>query len=270
GRKVDAGARRIGHVEAEDAAVVAVDEDLAGQGARRPQELRRPDLAHRIEDGLAEGGGVVEASAPAARLRRERGRLARVARAEEHVVARARPAQPQGAPHPAAADDPDLHGPHVRRPGRWIHASFSGMLGRSSGRGDGLDEPTPDPLSSVLPDLRLSGGSYGRCELDSPWGLEFAPQELARFHFVVAGRCWLRAPELGTVALEAGDVVLLPRGTGHTLAHAPRARTKPIDSFPLEEIGERAFALREGGAGARALLACCSVRFQGGAVHPLL
>lgn len=141
---------------------------------------------------------------------------------------------------------------------------------RSSGYRDGLDEPRPDALSAILNDLRLAGGGYGRCELTRPWGLEFAPQELARFHFVVEGECWLRAKSVGWVPLHKGDVALLPHGSGHSLAHAERGKTKPLESFPLDEIGERAYRLRAGGKGKRTLLSCCSVGFEGASAPALL
>jgi AraC-like DNA-binding protein len=138
------------------------------------------------------------------------------------------------------------------------------MLGRSS------DPPAADALSEVLQDLRVSGASYGRCELASPWGIDFPPQREARFHFVAKGSCWLRSPEREWIPLEAGDVVLLPHGTVHALADAVRRRTKPIDAFPVQQTGERTYLLSAGGSGARTVLACCSVSFEEPAVHPLL
>jgi len=142
------------------------------------------------------------------------------------------------------------------------------MLGRSS---DVVTEGLAlDPLSEVLQDLRPSGVSYGRCELTRPWGISFPPQGPARFHFIAVGECWLNSEALGWIALHAGDVVLLPHGTGHALADTADGRTKPLDEFPLEEIGDRTYRLNGGGGGARALLFCCSVSFEEPAVHPLL
>lgn len=127
-----------------------------------------------------------------------------------------------------------------------------------------------DTLSEVLADLRLANGSYCRCELTSPWGLDFPSQAQARFHFVVAGECYVRAPKRGWLLLHAGDVVLLPRGKGHALAHDTRSRLRSMAEMPLEEIGERTYQLRHGGSGNRAVLVCCSVSFDQPTVHPLL
>jgi AraC-like DNA-binding protein len=141
------------------------------------------------------------------------------------------------------------------------------MLSYSS---DPADAITSDPLSDILQDLRLSGVSYGRCELTQPWGIDFPPQSAARFHFVAAGDCWLRTAALGWIPLHAGDVVLLPHGSGHALAGAAGAPTRPLDELPLEEIGDRTYQLLAGGGGAKTIMACCSVNFEEPTIHPLL
>jgi AraC-like DNA-binding protein len=141
------------------------------------------------------------------------------------------------------------------------------MLSRSSEPAEGL---TPDALSEVLQDLRLSGVSYARCELTRPWGIDLPPQRDARFHFVATGDCWLRTEALGWIPLHAGDVALLPYGTGHALTDTDHGRTKPLDGLPLQEIGDRIYSVREGGGGARSILVCCTVSFEEPAVHPLL
>jgi AraC-like DNA-binding protein len=87
---------------------------------------------------------------------------------------------------------------------------------------------------------------------------------------VAAGECWLHSAALGWIPLRAGDVVLLPRGTGHTLADTPGAPTRPLSDFSLDQIGDTTYRLRAGGGGRRALLFCCSVSFEDPTIHPLL
>lgn len=142
--------------------------------------------------------------------------------------------------------------------------------GRARERVSELVAPERDALSELLADLRLSGGTYGRCELASTWGIEFPPQVQARFHFVVSGRCWLRGPKRNWIELNPGDVVLMPQGSRHAIAYKPNGRVKPLDRMPLEEIGDRTYALRTGGSGAKVVMVCCSVGFDQPAVEPLL
>jgi AraC-like DNA-binding protein len=141
------------------------------------------------------------------------------------------------------------------------------MLSHSSEPVAGL---TPDPLSEVLQNLRLSGVAYARCDLTCPWGIDLPPQSAASFHFVVRGACWLHTVALGWVQLNAGDAVLLPHGTQHAIADSARSRTQPLEGIPLEEIGDRTYQLRAGGGGSSSLLVCCSVSFEEPALHPLL
>ena len=128
----------------------------------------------------------------------------------------------------------------------------------------------PDPLSAVLQDFKMSGVGYGRCELTRPWGIEFPPQRISRFHFVAQGKCWLRAPTLGWIPLHANDVVLLPQGLGHALADTAEGKTKPLEDIALEEIGDRVYRMCEGGGGGETLLFCCSINFDEPAIHPVL
>jgi AraC-like DNA-binding protein len=127
-----------------------------------------------------------------------------------------------------------------------------------------------DVLSEVLADLRFTESSYGRCELTAPWGIEFEPQPQARFHLVVHGRCALREGSGPWRWLGAGDVVLLPHGAPHALASRPRGRRKLLSEMPLEEIGERTYRMRAGGAGEPTVLVCCSVGFAQPTMQPML
>jgi AraC-like DNA-binding protein len=141
------------------------------------------------------------------------------------------------------------------------------MLSRSSGNAEALDL---DPLSEVLRDFRPSGVSYGHCRLTKPWGVDFPEDSSTRLHFLVAGECWLRKEKYEPMRLRAGDVVLLPKGGAHAMADTPQGRTRPLSSFPRQEIGDRTYRLAVGGSGSETLLACCGVEFDQPALNPLL
>jgi AraC-like DNA-binding protein len=127
-----------------------------------------------------------------------------------------------------------------------------------------------DPLSEILRDLRPSGVSYGHCRLTRPWGVEIPQEPLTRFHLLVAGEAWLRHENADPIQLTAGDVVLFPNGGSHFITDTPRGRTRPLSSFPVEEIGELTYRLVAGGGGPQTLMACCTVHFDEPAAHILL
>ncbi len=176
------------------------------------------------------------------------------------------------------------------RPGtRFSHDRSSRLHGRSSdaegdaegdadadGNGDADADGSRDgrvardALSDVLQDLRLSGVSYCRTEVTAPWGIEIPAEDGAVFHFVVEGGCWLRTGVGPALRLEAGDMVLLPHGAGHALVDTVDGPARSIRAMARQPLGERAFRLRGGGGGARALLVCCDLGFEQTSVHPLL
>ncbi|WP_394846126.1 AraC family transcriptional regulator [Pendulispora brunnea] len=129
----------------------------------------------------------------------------------------------------------------------------------------------PDPLRDILGDLRISGLSYGRCELREPWGIELPAQREARFHFVAAGSTLLKAPDGTWHRLDAGDVVLLPRGDAHALASSETVQCTPLPDIVREEIGHRTYRLAlDGCHPPGAILFCSSVSFDAPSAHPLI
>lgn len=127
-----------------------------------------------------------------------------------------------------------------------------------------------DALSEVLQDFRLSGVSYGRCELQEPWGLSFAAQPLLRLHFVARGTCWLCSEASGWMELKEGDVVLLPQGIAHRIASAPKAACTPVNRDLVTHHGGNVCSLVQPGEGAGATLFCGSMALEAHALHPLI
>jgi AraC-like DNA-binding protein len=70
--------------------------------------------------------------------------------------------------------------------------------------------------------------------------------------------------------LEAGDVVLLPHGTGHVIADAPNRPPSPLDEIGPELVGNATYRIKAGGGGTRSLIVCCTIAFEGPTAHPLL
>ncbi len=94
-----------------------------------------------------------------------------------------------------------------------------------------------DMLTQVLGTLHLKSSVYCRSELGSPWGLHFAPRTCAVFHVLHRGAGYLQvAGEQGWMALQAGDVILLPVGDEHILLEKPDAPA--FQNLELDQWGE--------------------------------
>ncbi len=132
------------------------------------------------------------------------------------------------------------------------------------------DMPPADLLSEVLQDLRLARATYGRSELTAPWGIEIPFKEGVRFHFVAEGECWMLTNALAPIHMERGDVILLPHGTGHVIADKPTRRPLRLADVGPELVGNATYRLSTGGGGARSLIVCCTIGFDGPTAHPLV
>jgi AraC-like DNA-binding protein len=127
-----------------------------------------------------------------------------------------------------------------------------------------------DALSEVLQDFRLTGVSYGRCELRAPWGLDFAEQKLLRFHFVSEGTCWLHTDANGWQQLQEGDLVLLPQGVAHRLAGCRDTPRSTLTGCQITRFGGNVCSVVQPGDGATTTLFSGSMELGSLALHPLL
>lgn len=127
-----------------------------------------------------------------------------------------------------------------------------------------------DLLSEVLQDLRLANATYGRSELTAPWGVEIPFKEGVRFHYVVEGRCLMRSDGHPPTVMQEGDVVLLPHGTAHEIVDTASRRGRPLAELEPSLVGNGTYRLAAGGGGARSLIVCCTIGFEGPTANPLL
>src|SRR6186713_901596 len=86
-----------------------------------------------------------------------------------------------------------------------------------------------DPLSEVLRSVQLSGAIFLEAELGSPWGFASPPpragarllapeaEHLVMFHLLLEGQASVRVQGGERLALQAGDIVVLPHGDAHDL-----------------------------------------------------
>ncbi len=85
-----------------------------------------------------------------------------------------------------------------------------------------------DAMSDILRMIRLTGVVYFRSDFMKPWGMNIDKSNVAQFHLVARGRCYLyieHADEM--VELTAGDAVVFPHGGAHWLADEPDRKKVP-------------------------------------------
>jgi AraC-like DNA-binding protein len=118
------------------------------------------------------------------------------------------------------------------------------------------DFPTEDLVSGVVRDLRVQSTVFCRSELSAPWGFSVRPHDLAAFHVVLGGECVLDVDGTdASVSLAAGDLVILPRGQGHTVRDRPGSKVTTLDDL-LAAGGFDGYELRHGGGGDVTELLC--------------
>ena len=112
-----------------------------------------------------------------------------------------------------------------------------------------------DLLSAVLRELRFESAAYRWLELGAPFRVGFDRPGLRGVHLVTRGRCELVLADGDVQPLEAGDLVVLPRGDAHLLRSPGRAATATVSGFELARrtAGAR---LTAGGPGAGAVVMC--------------
>ncbi|MFF4344495.1 AraC family transcriptional regulator [Kitasatospora sp. NPDC001540] len=143
-----------------------------------------------------------------------------------------------------------------------------------------------DVLSDVVTVARTGRPRSARVRWHAPWAQEFAavPGALA-FQLVLEGRCWLLRPDAAPLRLERGDVLFLPRGSGHVLADSPTASdvapactpdsfptgTGPTGTSPADTALVAADRVdRLGLDGPATVLLCGAYRTDPSRTHPLL
>lgn len=105
-----------------------------------------------------------------------------------------------------------------------------------------------DPLSDLLPSMRVASVAYTRLEATAPWGLDFIPYLHTKFGLVLEGECWINLrDDAEPVELRAGSCYLLPRGDAFTLRDRPNGATVNFEDAAEAMVG-RVLPLSGGGA----------------------
>lgn len=125
-----------------------------------------------------------------------------------------------------------------------------------------------DVLSEVLRVVRLSGAIHFCGEFTQPWAfLSTEPQMVAarlklpegsvtQFHVCVDGCCWVTPGALEPIRVEAGDVVIFPRGDQYVMASDLDVAPVPISEIYPQPTTDSVTALKHGGGGALTRFIC--------------
>ena len=125
-----------------------------------------------------------------------------------------------------------------------------------------------DVLSDVLQSIRLEGSVFFRSALARPWGMACPANDIPLFHIVLYGQCWLQTSVMRqAIRVDAGEIVLIPRGEAHWIADSPHSERMP--SARLLEAYQCGAPLFQQGDIATRLL-CGYFRFDKGLHHPLM
>lgn len=117
-----------------------------------------------------------------------------------------------------------------------------------------------DVLTDVLATAGLRSRVFCRMTLRAPWRLEIARRDLAHFHVIECGSAYLQLKGRKALALAAGDLAVLMRGQGHSLADTVRT-SAPATPLPPSKAGHCSI-LQAGGSGAATQTLCGSFSFR--------
>jgi AraC-like DNA-binding protein len=107
-----------------------------------------------------------------------------------------------------------------------------------------------DPLSDVLSTLNLRASIFVRTEAAAPFAISF-PEGDARFHVVERGDIITTVSGIKkAIHAVAGDLLVFPRGEGHTIADKVGRRAIALDTVVKQRWDADARTLRVGGGGA--------------------
>jgi AraC-like DNA-binding protein len=102
-----------------------------------------------------------------------------------------------------------------------------------------LNVAPADTVTELLTALAVRSSVYCMSELRAPWGFQVEGANVAKFHLVLEGACWLQAEGGDPVHLAAGDLVILARGEGHVMCDEPGSPAPSLEamiaSHPLDD-----------------------------------
>ena len=106
-----------------------------------------------------------------------------------------------------------------------------------------------DALSEILRVVQLSGAFFVNARFTAPW-LDPCAEQVVIFHLVTEGECLVEMEGAPPLPVQAGDVVLFPRGCAHRMASEVGLPSPPREADLKRLLSSRPRKLAYGGGGA--------------------
>src|SRR5437867_2039769 len=121
----------------------------------------------------------------------------------------------------------------------------------------GRISPPTDALAEVLRAINVRSTILCRSHFTAPWGFRVDGSDLAKFHIVLDGSAWLELEgPAESRRLEAGAIVVLPRGTGHVVRDNTRSPVRDLEAILTDHPLDAARRMTYGGDGASTTVLC--------------
>lgn len=129
-----------------------------------------------------------------------------------------------------------------------------------------------DAFSEILSGFKLNRALFFSAELSAPWGVDSPPiRQLLIYHFVVEGRAVATLQDGRRIALEAGDILVLPHGDAHRMSSVDGSSNSWHTSAILSKLNTGDLSpVRLGGEGAQTRFVCGFMSFDAHVSGPVL
>ena len=116
--------------------------------------------------------------------------------------------------------------------------------------------PVGDAVSDALRSLNVRSSVFCLSDMRAPWAFRVDGAEVAKFHLVLAGSAWVSLEGRDPMPVDAGDLVVLPRGQPHTIYDDPGSPVVALEQIIQDQAPADASQIRYGGTGALTRLLC--------------
>ncbi|MBT1064709.1 AraC family transcriptional regulator [Bowmanella sp. Y26] len=118
-----------------------------------------------------------------------------------------------------------------------------------------------DLLSQFIHYLAPHSEVFARVKACAPWGIKEGKQDVCAFTYVLNGPCYLLVQGHPVRQLKPGQLLLLAKGTAHSVASSPDASCEDVDSLFGNKTRQQIEQMVLGGCGEPTEILCGYIRF---------